>query len=140
MDVKTVGTGAQIAATAIGGFIVWLLGGCDGLLYALAAMIAIDYVTGVLCAISERKLSSEIGMRGIIKKVSVFLLVGVAHIVDGVVGSSGILRSATIMFFISNEGLSLLENATRIGVPIPPKLKDMLAQLRQRDEGGGDSK
>ncbi|MCL2221963.1 MAG: phage holin family protein [Oscillospiraceae bacterium] len=137
---KTVWTATQVAATAFGGWIVWLLGGCDGLLYALAALVAIDYITGVLCAISERKLSSEIGMRGIIKKVSVFLLVGVAHIVDGVIGSSGVLRSATLMFFISNEGISLLENVARIGVPIPPKLKDVLAQLRQRDEDGCDAK
>jgi len=140
MDLKTVWTATQVAATAFGGWIVWLLGGCDGLLYALAALVAIDYITGVLCAISERKLSSEIGMRGIIKKVSVFLLVGVAHIVDGVIGSSGVLRSATLMFFISNEGISLLENVARIGVPIPPKLKDVLAQLRQRDEDGCDAK
>jgi len=140
MDTRTVWTAIQVAATALGGWIVWFLGGCDSLLYALTAMVALDYISGVLCAISERKLSSSIGMRGIIKKVSVFLLIGVAHIVDGVVGSSGVLRSITIMFFISNEGLSLLENAGRIGVPIPPKLKDILAQLRQCDEDGGDSK
>jgi toxin secretion/phage lysis holin len=139
METKSAWICVQTIATVIGGWIGWFLGGCDALLYALTAFIVMDYVTGILCAILEKKLSSEIGMRGIMKKVSIFLIVGAAHIVDGIIGNGGVFRSATLIFFISNEGLSLLENTCRIGLPVPPKLKEILSQLHQGKKKKGES-
>ena len=125
----------QIGLTAVGGFLGWFLGGVDGFLYALVAFIATDYITGVMCAIVERVLSSEIGYRGIFKKVLIFALVGVAHIIDqNIIGDGSIIRTAVIFFYLSNEGISIIENATRLGLPIPEKLRDVLEQLK----GGGD--
>ena len=116
----------QLAFAAIGGFLGWFLGGLDGFLYALIAFIVIDYLTGVLCAIVDKKLSSEIGAKGIFKKVLVFVLVGVAHILDtqilGSAGGSGALRTAVIFFYLSNEGVSILENSAHLGLPIPENL------------------
>jgi len=137
MDVKTVWNAAQAAFCVIGGGLSWFLGGYDGLMYALVAFTVIDYGTGVLCAAFEKKLSSEVGMRGIVRKVLTFLLVGVAHIVDAqLIGNGGIVRTAVILFFLSNEGLSLLENSCRMGLPIPPKLKEILSQLHQGKKKG----
>jgi len=140
MDVKTVWNAVQAVFCVIGGGLSWFLGGYDSLMYALVAFTVIDYGTGILCAAFEKKLSSEIGMRGIIKKVLIFLLVGVAHIVDAqLIGNGGIVRTAVILFFLSNEGLSLLENSCRIGLPIPPKLKEILSQLHQGKKSRGES-
>lgn len=125
----------QAALAAFGGWLGWFLGGWDGFLYALVAFSVIDYLTGVMCAIVDKNLSSEIGMRGIFKKVLIFALVGVGHIIDSrLIGEGGVVRTAVIFFFISNEGVSLLENASRIGLPVPQKLKDVLSQLHS----GGD--
>lgn len=129
----------QLAFVAVGAFLGWFLGGMDGFLYALIAFVAIDYVTGVLCAIVDKKLSSGIGAIGIFKKVLIFTLVGVAHILDTqILGSAGdnggVLRTAVIFFYLSNEGVSILENAGHIGLPIPEKLKEVLKQLHGRDE------
>ena len=127
----------QAAFAAIGGFLGWFLGGLDGFLYALIAFVVIDYLTGVMCAIADKKLSSEIGARGIFKKVLIFVLVGVGHIVDSqVIGDGGAIRTAIIFFYLSNEGISILENAARVGLPIPEKLKTMLAQMGSRDGEG----
>jgi len=137
MDAKAVWNFLQVVFCAVGSGIAWFLGGWDGLLYALVAFTAIDYGTGMLCAVFEKKLSSEVGMRGIIKKVLIFLLVGVAHTVDSqLVGNGGIVRTAVILFFLSNEGLSLLENSCRLGLPIPPKLKEILSQLHHGKKKG----
>ena len=128
----------QISFAAIGGFIGWFLGGCDGLLYALIAFIVIDYITGVMCAIVNHDLSSEIGFKGISRKVLIFLLVGIANIVDvDVIGTGSVLRAAVCFFYISNEGLSILENAATLGLPIPEQLKKVLKQIKNR---GGDEK
>lgn len=131
----------QVAFSAIGAFLGWFLGGVDGFLYALIAFVVIDYLTGVLCAIADKKLSSEIGAKGIFKKVLVFVLVGVAHILDtqilGSTGGSGALRTAVIFFYLSNEGVSILENSAHLGLPIPEKLKEVLKQLHGREDGGG---
>ena len=125
----------QLIFTAIGGWLGWFLGGCDGLLYALIAFVVIDYATGVLCAISDHTLSSEVGFRGIARKVIIFLLVGVGHIIDTqVIGNGSILRTAVIFFYLSNEGVSLVENAAHLGLPVPEKLKAVLEQLHDRAE------
>lgn len=129
----------QLMFTAIGGWLGWFLGGCDGLLYALLAFVIIDYLTGVLCAIADQRLSSAIGFRGICKKVVIFVLVGVAHILDTqIIGAGSVLRTAVIFFYLSNEGVSLLENASHLGLPIPTKIKDVLKQLHDRAEEDGD--
>ena len=125
----------QIGLTAVGGFLGWFLGGVDGFLYALVAFIATDYITGVMCAIIEKHLSSDVGARGIFKKVVIFSLVGVAHIIDqNIIGDGSAIRTAVIFFYLSNEGISIIENATRLGLPIPEKLRDILEQLKD----GGD--
>ena len=102
----------QVAFAAIGGTLGWFLGGLDGFLYALIAFVVVDYITGVLRAIVEKKLSSRIGAQGIAKKVA----------------------TAIIFFYIANVGISIVENATAIGLPVPAKLKDVLAQLHGKDE------
>ena len=125
----------QFIFTAVGGWLGYYLGGCDGLLYALLAFVVADYVTGVMCAVSDKKLSSEVGFKGICRKVLIFILVGIANIFDvQVIGTGSVLRTAVIFFYISNEGLSLLENAGHLGLPIPEKMKVVLAQLHDRAE------
>ena len=128
-------TKVQIAVSAIGGWLGYFLGGVDGLMIALIVFMALDYLTGIMCAVLDKKLSSAIGFRGIFKKVSILILVGIANIVDvHVVGTGSALRGAVICFYLSNEGLSLLENAAYIGLPVPERLKEVLAQLHRRDE------
>ena len=132
---RSIWTGIQIAFSAIGGFIGWLLGGFDGFLYALIAFAVIDYITGVMCAISDKRLSSEVGFKGICRKVLIFVLVGIGNMVDVyVLGEAGVLRTAVIFFYLSNEGVSLLENSAHLGLPIPQKLKSVLEQLHNRNE------
>ena len=127
----------QFIFTAVGGWLGYFLGGCDGLLYALIAFVAIDYITGVMCAVIDRKLSSAVGFKGIFRKVLIFLLVGIANIIDvQVVGTGAVLRTAVIFFYISNEGVSLLENAGHLGLPIPEKIRTVLEQLHDRAENG----
>lgn len=128
-------TTIQVVFAGIGGWLGWFLGGCDGLLYALLAFVVIDYITGIMCAVVDKKLSSAVGFKGIFKKVLIFALVGVGHILDTrVIGSGSVLRTAVIFFYLSNEGVSLLENATYLGLPIPQKLKSVLEQLHDRSE------
>lgn len=127
----------QIVFASIGGCIGYFMGGCDGLIYALIAFVVVDYITGVMCAVIDKRLSSEIGFKGICKKVLIFILVGLANILDSqVIGTGCVLRTAVIFFYISNEGISLLENAAHLGLPIPSKLKDILKQLHDRAEDG----
>ena len=125
----------QAVFTGIGGWLGYFLGGCDGLLYALIAFTVIDYISGVMCGIVDQKLSSSIGFKGICRKVIVFMLVGVATILDTRIFQTGsVLRTAVIFFYLSNEGVSLLENAAHLGLPIPTKMKDILEQLHDRAE------
>ncbi len=127
----------QLIFSAVGGWLGYFLGGCDGLLYALIAVVVIDYITGVMCAIINRELSSAVGFKGIFRKVLIFLLVGIANIIDvQVIGTGAVLRTAVIFFYISNEGVSLLENAGHLGLPIPEKIKTVLEQLHDRAENG----
>ena len=129
----------QLVFAAVGGWLGYFLGGCDGLLYALIAFVAIDYITGVMCAISDKTLSSEVGFKGICRKVLIFLLVGIGNIIDvQVLGSPGVLRTSVIFFYLSNEGVSLLENAAHLGLPVPDAIKTVLEQLHDRSDGKGD--
>jgi len=132
---KELWTTIQLVFAAVGGWLGWFLGGCDGLLFALVAFVVIDYITGIMCAVVDKKLSSAVGFKGIFKKVLIFALVGVGHILDTrVIGAGSVLRTAVIFFYLSNEGISLLENAGHLGLPIPKKLKSILEQLHDRAE------
>ena len=123
----------QLVFAAVGGWLGWFLGGCDGLLYALLAFAAVDYVTGIMCAVVDKKLSSAVGFKGIFKKVVIFTLVGIANIVDvQVLETPGVLRTAVIFFYLSNEGVSMLENAAHLGLPVPDAIKTVLEQLHDR--------
>ena len=129
----------QAVFAAVGGWIGYFLGGNDGLLYALLACVVLDYITGVMCAVADKKRSSSVGFRGMCRKVLIFALVGIGHLLDTqVIGTGSVLRTAIIFFYISNEGVSLLENAGHLGLPIPEKLKAVLAQLHNRAEKGDD--
>ena len=125
----------QMVFAGVGGWLGYFLGGNDGLLIALVLFAAVDYLTGVMCAVSDRKLSSNVGFKGICRKVLIFLLVGIANILDiHVIGTGSVLRTAVIFFYISNEGVSLMENAAHLGLPVPGKIKAVLEQLHDRAE------
>lgn len=130
----------QTVFAGLGAWIGYYLGGCDGPLYALLVFVTCDYISGILCAIADRKLSSNVGFKGIARKMLIFILVGIANIVDvHVLGQAGVVRTAVIFFYISNEGVSLLENAAHLGLPIPSKLKAVLEQLHDRAEKEGET-
>ena len=132
---KNVFSWIQYVFTGIGGVMGWLFGGVDGFLYALIAFVVIDYITGVLAAIYTRQLSSEVGFKGIAKKVMIFLLVGIGNIIDVEILKTGaVLRTAVIFFYLSNEGISIIENAARLDLPIPARLVDVLKQIKDGDE------
>lgn len=127
MFLKPLWVTTQAVATAAGGIAGYLFGGIDGLIIALVAFVAADYLTGVMAAVSEKKLSSAIGFKGIFRKIIIFTLVSLANVLDvHVLGDTGVLRTATIFFYISNEGISLLENATRLGLPVPERIREAL--------------
>ena len=131
----------QLVFTVIGGWLGYFLGGYDGLLYALVVFMAADYITGVMCAVADKKLSSAVGFKGICRKVLILMLVGIANLLDvQVVGTGSVLRTAVIFFYLSNEGVSLLENAAHLGLPIPEKLKVVLAQLHDRANDAEEKK
>lgn len=128
----------QLIFTALGGYIGWFLGGVDGFMYALITFVFIDYVTGLMVAVLERKLSSEVGFRGIFKKVLIFAFVGIGNIIDVYLLKNGsAIRTAVIFFYFSNEGISIIENSAKIGLPIPQKLKDILEQLNKEEKSNG---
>ena len=132
---KEIWTGIQVAFSAIGGMLGWFLGGMDGFLYALLAFVILDYITGVMVAAIQKKVSSEVGFKGICKKVLIFILVGMANIVDAqIIGNGSAIRTAVIFFYLSNEGVSILENSAIIGLPVPQKLKDVLEQLKDHSD------
>lgn len=120
---------------ALGSFVGWFIGKGDGFIYAMLTFVALDYLTGLMSAWVEKKLSSEVGAKGICKKVFIFILIGVGHVMDTyVIGDGEVLRTAVIFFYLANEGISILENAGRIGLPIPEKLKLVLAQLKEKSK------
>ena len=125
----------QVIFAAVGGWLGYFIGGCDGLVYALLIFVIIDYITGIMLAITERKLSSAVGFKGICRKVLIFAMVGIANILDiHVLGEAGVLRTAVIFFYISNEGISIIENAVRLDLPVPEKLINVLKQIKEGDE------
>ena len=127
--------GIQFVFTMIGGWLGYFLSGCDGLLIALVMFVVMDYISGVMCAVADKNLSSEVGFKGICRKVLIFILVGIANILDvQVIGTGSVLRTAIIFFYISNEGVSLLENAAHLGLPVPEKLKVVLKQLHDKSD------
>ena len=131
---KNIWNAIQMAFTALGGFLGWFLGGFDGFLYALVVFVVIDYITGIMCAINDHTRSSAVGFRGICRKVLIFCMVGIGNILDvNILGDGSVLRTAVIFFYLSNEGVSMLENAAHLGLPIPDKLKEVLAQLNESD-------
>ena len=122
--------------TAFCGWLGWALGGFDGLLNALVIFMVVDYITGFMCAIIEKKLSSEVGFRGIFKKIMILVMVGIGHAIDSyVIGTGEAVRTMVLVFYLSNEGISLLENAARIGLPLPEKLKQILSQIHRGGKG-----
>ena len=134
-SIDLIWTKLQIAITGLGGWLGYVLGGMDGLLIALVVFITIDYITGIMCAVIDKKLSSAVGAKGIFKKVLILMLVGIANVIDvHVVGTGSALRGATVCFYLSNEGLSILENTVHLGLPVPEKLKEVLSQLHNREE------
>ena len=134
-NIDLIWTKLQIAITGIGGWLGYVLGGMDGLLIALVVFITIDYITGIMCAVIDKKLSSAVGAKGIFKKVLILMLVSIANVIDvHVVGTGSALRGATVCFYLSNEGLSILENTVHLGLPVPEKLKEVLSQLHNREE------
>ena len=130
----------KAAFTAVGAWLGYFLGGNDGLLYALLVFVIVDYITGVMCAIEDRKLSSAVGFRGLCRKVLTFLLVGIAQVLDvHVLNQPGVLRTAVIFWAIANNGLSILENAAHLGLPVPEQLKQVLEQLHDRAQKSGEA-
>lgn len=123
----------------IGAVIGFLYGEITGLFIAIIALMALDYVTGILCGIAAKALSSEVGFRGLVKKLMVLVIIAVAHLVDYyIIGTGSALMTAVILFFAANEGISILENAAKLGLPIPKKLRDILEQLRKDDDHDDD--
>ena len=132
---KQIWSAIQLVFTAAGGALGWFLGGLDGFLYALVAFVVADYITGVLLAIEEKKLSSAVGFKGIARKVLIFTLIGIGNIIDTTILKNGTaIRTAVIFFYLSNEGISILENTAHLGLPIPKVLKNLLETLNKEDE------
>lgn len=128
----------QASLKGVGGYLGYFLGGYDGFLYALLVFVVIDYITGLMVAVLERKLSSEVGFRGIFKKVLIFSLVGIGNMIDAYILKNGsAIRTAVIFFYISNEGISIIENSAKVGLPIPERLKKLLEQLNKEEKSNG---
>lgn len=124
----------KTASGVIGAVIGFLFGEITGLFIAIIALMALDYITGVLCGIAAKELSSETGFRGLVKKFMILVIIAVGHLVDTyIIGTGSALMTAVILFFAANEGISILENAALLGLPIPKKLRDILEQLKESD-------
>ena len=124
---------------ALLGFITWFFGGINELLQVLIAFSVIDYVTGIVAAGLNHELSSRVGFRGIMRKIEMFMFVGMAHLLDSYFpGDAGNIRTFVCLFYVVNEGISIIENAEKIGVPIPKPLHNMLAKLHDMTQAGGE--
>lgn len=140
-DMKSVWVAIQIGLASFGGWLGYFLGGFDGFVYTLLVFVILDYVTGLMSAIVNKKVSSSIGFRGIFKKIMIFAMVMMAHFIDThLIGNGEMIRTAVIFFYAGNEGISILENAAEIGLPIPQKLKDILSQIRKKGDDNDDDK
>ena len=125
----------QIAIVTAISFTTWFLGKRDIYLYVLMSFIIADYVTGIMKGVVKRSLSSKLGTKGIFKKITIFILIGLSTLIDKyLISGNGIFKNAVILFYISNEGLSILENACAIGLPIPKKLKNFLKQMNSEEK------
>lgn len=134
-------TAIKFIFASVGSVLSYYIGGMDGFLYALIALVTVDYITGVMNAVVHKRVSSAVGFRGIFYKVLIFALVGVGNVLDvHIVKQGAFLRTAVIFYYIANEGISILENASGIGLPIPKKLSDVLIQLKEsEDNDNGNS-
>lgn len=132
---KTILNNLPEVFAVIGSVLGFLLGGFDGYLYTLLGFILIDYLTGVMAAIANRQISSEIGFVGILKKILILIMVAMGHLLDqNLLGGGAAMRTAVIFFYTANECISITENLSRLGFPIPAKLKTVLAQLSEKEE------
>ena len=129
----------RFISAIIGGWLGWFLGSLDGFLYTLIALVIVDYITGVVAAGLRHELSSEVGFTGIAKKIMVFAIVGVANVLDHHILQQGsVLRTMAIFFYVANEGMSIIENADKIGIAVPQPLRRILKQLKEDNEHGED--
>ena len=126
--------GCKVFFAMIGGWIGYFFGDIDGLVMTLLIFIAVDYATGVFCAMVERNISSAIGFKGLAKKAFILLVVGVAHLLDVRFQHGDVLRGAVCLFYLANEGFSILENGNRLGVPLPKGLKKIFATMKETSE------
>lgn len=123
----------KVVATAVISWVGWLVGGYDTMMVALLLFMVIDYISGVMCAITNKDLSSEVGFKGIFKKIMIILLVGITNLLGNAISIDG-LRYIVISFYLANEGISIIENASILGLPVPQKVKDILEQLKTNDD------
>ena len=126
VEMSVVWLSIKILIGAFGGFLGWYVGGMDNLVFGLIVFITIDYVTGIIKGYIKKQVSSRIGAVGIIKKLAILILVGMGHVIDLMLEDGSTVRTATALFFLANEGLSILENAAQLGLPIPKEIKDKL--------------
>ncbi len=120
---------------AAGALIGFLYGEITGLFIAIIALMALDYITGIFCAVSTKTLSSEIGFKGLVKKLMILVIIAVGHLVDAyIIGTGSALMTAVILFFAANEGISILENAALLGLPVPEKLRSVLEQFKDKED------
>ena len=119
---------------AISSTILYLLGGWDIALKCLVIVMIIDYITGVMSAIFNKKVDSRIGLKGILKKFGYLCIVALSVILDTITGETGVIRTLVIYFFVANDGISIIENIAKMGVPMPKKLIDVLEQLKKKGD------
>lgn len=125
----------DMVAATIGVALGFLFGEVTGLFWALIAFMALDYVTGIINAIVSKKLSSAVGFKGLAKKFVILIFVAVGHIIDTyILGGTPAIMSAVMLFYLANEGISIIENAAKLGLPVPKKLVEILEQLKEKSE------